>query len=105
MLMGMRVAMAQAFGRHEHHMAVADAAFGNHLTGERLDFLPLPFEHRDLQATRFVQMDVQGCLRKIVMIVEALGQAFGQLSGVVIVHINQRRDAVLRARHLNRCLL
>jgi hypothetical protein len=47
-----------------------------------------------------VEMDMQGRLRKSMMRVEILGQAFGQLAGRVVIDIAQGRDAMAILRHV-----
>ena len=78
MLVGVAVRMGRAAGRrHIDDMAVAHAAFGDHLVGERLDLGAAALEHGDFEAACLIEMDVQRCLRQIVMVVETLRQPLG----------------------------
>jgi hypothetical protein len=63
------------------------------------------FEHRHLHAAFLVEMHVQRRLREIVVIVEFLRESFGQIARVVVLDIDQRRDAMTRARDLDGGLL
>ena len=104
--MAVAVRVRHAFGRrHIDDMAVAHAALGDHLVGERLHLGAAALQHRHLETAFLVEMHVQRGLRQIVVVVEFLGETLGQFAGVMVVHIDQRGDAVARARHLDGSLL
>ena len=53
-----------------HHLPVAHATFGDDVIGELLHVGAASLEHCHLHATVVIQMNVQRCLREIVVIVE-----------------------------------
>ena len=106
-VMGVRMTRPPSyrFGRDKDDMAVTNAALRDHLVGKGLHLGAVSFEDGHLQAAFSVQMHMQRRLRQIMMIVEALGEALRQFAGMMVVDIDQRRDAMARARHLDGCLL
>jgi hypothetical protein len=64
-------------GRHVVDVAMAHARLGNYVVRESLHLGAPAFEHGHLKAPIMVEMDMQGCLRKAMMRLEILGQAFG----------------------------
>ena len=87
-------ARPRPLGRHHHHAAVPHAALGDHVLGEMLDRAGLALEHRHLQATVVIEVNVQGRQRQFVMVVEGFGEAAGKLPRGMIVDVDQRGDAV-----------
>src|SRR5262245_28150647 len=80
--------------RHHDNAAVAHAALGDHVLGEVLHRAGLALEHGHLHAAVVVEVDVERGQRQLVVVVERLGQAFGQLAGGVIVDVDHGRHAV-----------
>ena len=79
MAVRVRVRVRGALGRrHVDHVAVAHAALGDYVIGERLHFRAAAFEHRHLEAACFIKMHVQRRLRQVVMIVEFLRHRFAK---------------------------
>jgi len=92
----MRVRMR--LDRHHHDLAVANAALGDDMIGERLHLAAPSFEHRDLKTGIVVDVNVQRRLREVMMFVIVVGQPLRQFTGGMVVDVAQRRDAVSVAR-------
>ena len=92
-------------GRQIDHLPVAHAAFGNDVVGEFLHVGPASFEHRHLHTAFLIQMNVQRCLRKGMMIVEVARKQFRQFALLVVVNIDEGGKTLLRARDLRRAVL
>jgi len=92
-------------GRQIDHLPVAHAAFGNDVVGEFLHVGPASFEHRHLHTAFLIQMNVQRCLRKGMMIVEVARKPFRQFALLVVVNIDEGGKTLLRARDLRRAVL
>jgi hypothetical protein len=86
-------------------MTVANAAFGNDVVGKMLHVGAAAFEHGHLHATVVVQMNVQRCLREVMVIVKVGGKAFRQFALVVIIDIDECGKTLLRATDFRRALL
>lgn len=54
-----------------------------------------PFQHCDLQAAPRVQVDMHGGDHQVVVAVELVGQAVGQVAPGMVIHMDQRRHAGL----------
>src|SRR5262245_5495497 len=87
-------AAGEGLRRHQHDAAVAHAALGDHVLGEVLHRAGLALEHGHLHAAVVVEVDVERGQRQLVVIVERLGQPFGQLAGGVIVDVDDGGHAV-----------
>src|SRR3954470_4884572 len=97
MLMVVIMVMAMAVVlrcRHINDVAMPDAPLGDDMVSEGLHLRAAAFEHGDLKAALVIEMHVERGLRQIMVVVEALRQALGQLAGVMVVDIDQRRNAV-----------
>jgi hypothetical protein len=92
-------------GRDHHHATVAYAAFGDDVIGEMLDVAGGSFQRRHLHAAVVVEMNVQRRQRQIVVAMEVLHQALGQIARGVVVDIHQRRHALPRRHGVLRSLL
>ncbi len=91
--------MCPGVRRHVGDVAVAHAALRDDVIRECLHLGAPASEHSHLKTTVMVEMDMERRLRKAVMRVEILGQAFGQLARRMVVDIAQRRDAIAVARN------
>jgi hypothetical protein len=79
-------------------------ALSDHVIGHVLHLLGRAAQHRHLHAAFMVEMDMQRGERQVVMLVEGIDQPFRQLARMVVVDIDQRRDAVRRAAAFRRRL-
>ena len=86
-------------------MAVAHAALGDDVVGELLHVGAAALEHGDLDAAFVIEMHVQRRMRQIVAVVKVAGQPLGQFARLVVVQVDQRRDARPRAADFGRGLL
>ncbi len=91
--------MGSGIRRHVGDVAVAHAALRDNMISECLHLGAPAFEHGHLKTTVVIEMDMERCLRKAVMRVEILGQAFGQLARRMVVDIAERRNAIAIMRH------
>src|ERR1700677_198883 len=60
--------------RNEAHLSMPNAALGDDGLGKLPDRPPVAAEHRHFQAILVIEMDMQGGDRKVVMMVEGLGE-------------------------------
>ena len=97
MTVTMTVALRSAGGvgkrlvrRQIDHVTVAHPALGNDMVGKLLHVGPAPFEHRDFETARLVEVHVQGRLRQIVARVVVAGEPPRQLPLLVLVNVNER---------------
>ena len=105
MVVIMRVPMRRSVGRrHVDDVTMPDAALGDDMVGKRLHLRAAALEHGHLQAAFMIEVHMQRRLRQVVMVVKLLGQALGQVAGVMIVNVDQRGDAVAGARRFDRGL-
>ena len=81
--------------RQIYDLSMAYAPLGNHVIGELFHGVATSFQHRHFHAPFVIQMDVQSGLREIMVIVEVARQPLRKLSLMMLVDINQCRDARL----------
>jgi hypothetical protein len=74
-------------------VTVAHPALGNDVVGKLLHVGPAPFEHRDFETARLVEVHVQRRLRQIVTRVVVAGEPPRQFALFVLVNINERGNA------------
>ena len=91
-----------AVRRQIDDVAVAHAAFRDDAVGELLHVGAAALEHRDLHAAFVVEVHMESGVGEIVTVVEIAGQALGQFARLVVIKIDQRRDARPRAADLGR---
>jgi hypothetical protein len=91
--------------RHEHDVAVAHASLGDDVVGKCFHFGTASLEHGHFQTTVVVEMNMERCLREIVVIVKVLGQALRQLARGMVIDVAQGRDAFAALRDLQVGLL
>src|SRR5579871_6142004 len=87
-------------GRQNGDLTMAHAALGDDVVGERFHLSAASAQHRHLEATFAVDMNVKRCLCEIVMLMKVTGQALGQFPRSVIIDVAQRRDAMTIAGRL-----
>ena len=86
-------------------LAVAHAAFGDDMVGELLHFSAGPLQDRHLHATFVVEMNMQRRLREVVVIVKIAREPLRQFALVMVVDVDQSREAVLSSGRPHRVLL
>lgn len=79
--------------RDDHELAVAHAALADDMAGEMLDLGLLALEQRDFEAADRVHMDVQRRDGHVSVAVVVVGELLRELARLVVVDIDQRRDA------------
>ena len=104
-MVGAAAMAVHAVGGQIDHMTVAHAALGDDVIGEFLHIGATALEHRDLHAAFVVKMHVQCCLREIMAVVEIPRQPLRQFARLMVVEIDQRRDARPGPADFDRSLL
>src|SRR6516164_2056806 len=84
----------QRLGRHHHDPSVANAALGDHMLGEFSHLAALAAQDGDLHAAVVVEVGMHRGERQFMMVMERIGQPFGELARRMVVDIDQRCHAV-----------
>jgi hypothetical protein len=88
------------FDGYGNKASVAYAALGNNMLSEAPDIAHSTLEHRDLQATVVIQVDVHRRDRQIMVVVKGSGQALRRFPFPVIIDVYKRRHAKLGVVYL-----
>ena len=80
-------------GRYQAEREVAHAALRRHAVGQRPHRAGRAAQHRHFQAGIMVQVHMHRGHGQVMSGVLRLGDALGQVAGVVVVHVAQRGDA------------
>ncbi len=94
-----------AVGRQINHLPMAHAALSNDVVGKMLHVGAAALEHRHLHTALVVQMNVQCCLREVMVVVEVASKPFRQFALLVVVNIDERGKTLLRVSELCRYVL
>jgi hypothetical protein len=89
-----RVRLIGDFDRYQHHATMANAAFGDHMLGAMLDVARAALENRDLHAAFVVEMNMQRCMRHVVMIVKSMNEPLGEIAGRMIIDVDESGNAI-----------
>jgi hypothetical protein len=90
--MGMRLLCH--FDRHHRQAAISDTTLGDDMLGAMLDVARMSLEDDDLHTAFVVKMDVKCRVGHVVMIVERLHKAAGEISRGMIVDVNEGSHAI-----------
>jgi hypothetical protein len=90
---------------YQHHAAMADTALGDHALGAMLDVASSTLQYGDLHAAFMIEMDVQGCMRHVVMMVKCLNEPLGEIAGFVVIDVDDSGDAIPVLMVVPFCLL
>jgi hypothetical protein len=93
-LVAVRVRLVGDLDRYQNHATMANAPFGDHMLGAMLDVARPALEYRDLHAAFVVEMNMQRCMRHVVMIMKGMNEPLGEIASRMIIDVDQSGNAI-----------